>query len=306
MARKASASKSAIPKKLQLPLLLAGIPLLLFVGYRFATQMGWIGGPPEAVVRETPDEPSEQPEPVVEDPGTTPAVVRPVTDDDLPELASIVLGPRDPLADLVPEPKTPEPPAAGDAIVSGSTVTPGPPPPLPGPIPGPMVGDFPSPTGGPLGPPVLVNRPVQTGPTLPPALTTAYPQVHRGSRAAAKAAPIALLGTISGSNGAMAVLRQTDVAGGRGAYVRPGDEVGRTGHHVDEIEEGRVKVRSGGRSHELILPGDGGHTAVSGAAGQSGSVAPGGETYPLSTGTGSITVSPSVGADDESEPVTVE
>jgi len=304
MAGKASASKSVIPKNLQLPLLIVGTLLLLFAGYRFATQMGWIGAPPTAKTATATGEPSEQAPSVAEDPGTAPVVARPLVDDGLPDLASIRLGPRDPLADLVPEPKTPETPPAGDTTVSGSTLTPGPPPPLPEPIRGPGSGDFPSPTGDLLGPPVFVDESVPAGPPLPPALATAYPQVHRGSRTAVKAVPVALLGTISGPNGAIAVMRQTDVAGGRGAYVRPGEEVGRTGHHVDEIGAGRVKVRGGGRSHELTLPADGGHTAVSGAAVQSGSVAPSGDAYPLSSGAGSITVDHA--ADDESGPVIIE
>jgi hypothetical protein len=75
---------------------------------------------------------------------------------------------------------------------------------------------------------------------------------------------LALVGTISGSRGTLAVVHRTDVGGSRGAYVRPGEEVGTSGHRVEEIESGKITVKGGGRSQELALPRHGG--AGSGAS----------------------------------------
>lgn len=251
--------KDLIPKKAQIVLLIVGIPLLVFTGIRFSTQMGWIGGPPKAkkVVQKRQDAPKEPPKSTAAKPGDTgtpkPASVG--APREAPDLDSVSLPDRDPLADL-----------AGPAPGPGARPSPagpsaGPTPPstpdsLPPPIPLPAAAStFPSPVTGsaPALPPGMVaTQPREPG--LPAALAASYPMVRRGGRAS-RAPSVALVGTISGPQGSLAVVRPADSSGAPGRYVRPGQKVGgQGGAEVEEITPGRLTITGQGRKQELSLP----------------------------------------------------
>jgi hypothetical protein len=269
--------KDLIPKKAQIALLVIGIPLLLFTVVRFAGQMGWIGGPPKAKrVVQKKDDQKPKPDGDAAPTGKTPAP-KPVRVGgkrrEQPDLDSIELPARDPLGDLrlaqqptPPEPATPgqpTPPGAASAAASG-------PPPLPPPMPAPpSAPGFPSPVAGAraaLPPAMVAAQPIERG--LPPALSASYPVLRRGGRVA-QAPPVSLVGTISGPQGSIAVVRSAE-GGAPGRYVRPG----------------QLTLGGRGRTHELSLPSPATGTRESGgsAAGgttntgpvPSGSVAPAG------------------------------
>lgn len=257
-------SKDLIPKKAQIVLLIVGIPLLAFASLRFATTMGWIGGPPKAktdIVKKD-DQPKPAPDvgaPKPAPPGTRLSGPGRTRQGGAPDLESIQLPDRDPLADL----GGPRPAASpGGTTTPGGPKPPTPPstppsaPPLPPPLPTPTsTGPFPSPvTGGAtaLPPAMVVRRPQERG--LPPALAASYPLVRRGGRAP-RTASVSLVGTISGPQGALAVVRPADAAGAPGRYVRPGQPVdGRGGEEVKAIAPGKVTISNRGRTQELSLP----------------------------------------------------
>ena len=213
------APKAVIPRNMQIPLLLFGVVLLIFVGVNFAKNMGWLTPVPKAT-REAPRTASKQatPTPTKAAPATaTSRTVRSVAAsaaasarrESLPALEDIRLGSRDPLSPL---PGTETEPAPTEPVQPvqpvQQTTPPGPPPRIPG-------GNLPNPIGQPgIDPTVNPNlvglaqvSPFDAPPSLPNALDVAYPQAHRGNRVEEIPAPVALVGTISGSNGEMAVMR---------------------------------------------------------------------------------------------------
>jgi hypothetical protein len=262
--KKKKKSRDLLPKKAQIVLLVVGIPLLIFSVVRFSTTMGWIGGPPKAkrVVQKKTDKPKDTPKPGAAEPAQPgPTAAAPVSGPKAgpPDLDSIELAARDPLADLPasgpgPAPGQPSPPRPGGAPAppaqpSGPPILP-PPMPTPGSTPA-----FPSPVTGEapaLPPEMVVSRPVERG--LPPALSASYPILRRGGRAA-RSASVSLVGTISGPQGSLAVVRSAGSAGAPGRYVRPGQRVsGQTDDEVKEIGPGKLTLKSRGRPHELSLP----------------------------------------------------
>ena len=265
-----SKSKSVIPKKVQIPLLVIGAVFLIITGVQFCSKMGWIGKPPTAKTEIVAKEPDTPPEDTPE----TMSVPVPITprpeDDDRPALEDLQLGPRDPLSDFnLPEPEP------ADTTPSAGPDTSGAPPPLmdasllPPPIPaGGLPNPFPG--GGVTGEatPVAVTP---QGPRLSEALATPYPMAHRGAITRGQPAPVSLVGTISGSKGSVAVVRRSDVEGSRGDYVRPGERVGSGDHRIEDIGPGRITVRGNGRTSNLTLPRGSGQTSTS-TARPSGSI----------------------------------
>ncbi len=277
--KRESRSKDLIPKKAQIVLLIVGIPLLIFSGVRLATTMGWIGGPPKAkkVVQRKEDRPKPPPEagaPKPDTPGTTPATPRRTRRSGAPDLESIELPARDPLRDLGSPPS--EAPAGATPGAAKPPAPPSPPPsppPLPPPLPtASATGPFPSPvTGGEaaLPPAMVVRRPTERG--LPPALSASYPLLKRGGRAP-RTASVSLVGTISGPQGSLAVVRPSNATGAPGRYVRPGQTIsGPGGEEVKAISPGKLTISTRGRTQELSLPTPSGEqgTGPPGASGES-------------------------------------
>jgi hypothetical protein len=253
-------SKSVIPRSAQIVLIIVGIPLLLFFGFRMAREMGWISTVPQArrVAKAKPT-PGAQPTTGAPAGTTQPTAVAPPPrpgPTKVADLGKIVLPPgRDPMADLraAPAPTPPGTPPGGPA---GPARAPSAPPPvLPSPLPPPSVGPFPSPTT--TGPAVALPpqmRPAQPAPRpLPPALAVSYPIVRRG--VPSRAPSVALVGTISSKSRSLAVVRSTDTEGARGRYVRPGESIDRQGHQVKTIGPGTITLSGRGGSRQLGLPG---------------------------------------------------
>ena len=70
-----------------------------------------------------------------------------------------------------------------------------------------------------------------------------------------RAPSVALVGTISGPQGSLAVVRPADLSGAPGRYVRPGQKVGgQGGAEVETITPGKLTITGQGRKHELSLP----------------------------------------------------
>lgn len=255
--------KSLIPKKAQIPLVLVGIPLLLYVVWSTANQMGWIGRPPHAKPVQAAKQPAggapggaatqptATPAPTTPTPARAPgAAPRPRAPIDLSTLRAPS---RDPLAELGAQPTPPKPPGPGPAP-SGTTK---PPPPIPEPTATAAgTGTFPNPTTGLPGPvppgamPLVAPVTFQPRP-LPPALGATYPMARRGTRAEAGSPSVTLMGTISGSRGSIAVVHPGETA--RGQYVAPGQTVSGVGSRVESIEAGKVKLGGRGGARELLL-----------------------------------------------------
>ena len=108
------------------------------------------------------------------------------------------------------------------------------------PLPPPMVlpSEFPTPLIGPSGPqPGVVTRPAGPAPpVVPRALGASYPRVRRGRPAGSSRAPVALLGTISGSKGSLAVVRQLGLdpakLNPRGGAIAIGHPLGASGARI--------------------------------------------------------------------------
>ncbi len=252
-------SKDLIPKKAQIVLLIIGIPLLVFTGIRLSTQMGWIGGPPKAkkVVQKKKDDPKKPPKGTPAKPADTgtPKPAPAGVPREAPDLDSVSPPGRDPLADLAtaaPGPGARPGPAEPSAVPPRPSTPDSLPPPIPLPTATPT---FPSPvTGGAaaLPPGMVVSQPREPG--LPAALAANYPMVRRGGRAS-RAPSVALVGTISGPQGSLAVVRPADLSGAPGRYVRPGQKVGgQGGAEVETITPGKLTITGQGRKHELSLP----------------------------------------------------
>jgi len=256
--RKQKKPKDLIPKKAQLVLLILGIPLLVFTGIRFSTTMGWIGGPPKAkkVVQKKEDGPKKPPQGTpAKSPDTgTPRPAPVGTPREAPDLDSVSLPDRDPLADLG---KAAPGPDARPGPTEPPVAPPRPPTPdsLPPPLLPAITPPFPSPVTGAaaaLPPGMVPTQPREPG--LPAALAASYPMARRGGRAS-RSPSVALVGTISGPQGSLAVVRPADSSGAPGRYVRPGQKVGgQGGAEVEEITPGKLTITGQGRKQELSLP----------------------------------------------------
>ena len=268
MAEGAKKPLTVVPKQAQIPLLIIGIPLLLYVGWSFATQMGWIGGPPHAKRPVTVKKPAGATQPgstAGTRPGETAEATgpgaRPGTKQPQPvaNLDAIRAPARDPMAEsgaaAGPPASGPKPP--GPSATGGTA--PRVPPPTNPPLPPPMApaGGFPPPTTGPRAPGAA--PPVFTAPAAPPvhslpgAFGVQYPIARRGTLPASRPTPVELLGTISGSRGTMAVVHRTDTSSPRGVYVREGDAVGGDAHRVESISPGKMKLSGRGGTRELTV-----------------------------------------------------
>ena len=252
--------KSLIPRKAQIPMILVGVPVLLYVMWGTATQMGWVGKPPHAKPVQTAKQPAEGPGgPAAAHPAGPTATATP-TPGPAPgprgragpatDLSALRAPSRDPMAQLgtpatPPKPPvTPPPPgsAAPPQVLPGPTSTPG------------ATGEFPSPTTGapPAIPPGALPMPVtlQARP-LPSALGASYPMARRGTRAEAGSPNVTLMGTISGSRGSMAVVHPGETT--RGQYLTPGQTLAGVGSRIESIEGGKVTLGGRGGSRELLL-----------------------------------------------------
>jgi hypothetical protein len=261
-------SRSIIPRKAQVPLVVIGIAGLLYVAWNTANTMGWIGKPPRAkapVTAKQPSHPSGETaatQPSSASTAAAPPVVRRPTGP-AKNLDSIRPPARDPMTDLratatAPTPATPTGPLA---TPPAPPATPPPaaastgPPLLPPPMPGGAQPGFPSPVTGPGAVPPAVpagpRPPVSPPHALPAALTSGYPLARRGTHEQAAEPQVTLVGTISGNRGSMAVVHPGDSA--RGQYVKPGQTVAGGTTRVESIEAGRIKVSGQGGAHELSL-----------------------------------------------------
>jgi len=257
--------KHLIPRRAQIPLVVIGIPLLVFAMLRMAKDMGWIQTVPkakQAVAKKAPEAPTtggattpasgptqpSRPSGMVAGPtGLGPGVPAPSVD-------TIALPPnKDPLTELHPATTTP-PGAAPGVKPPPAPTTPRNPPPLPPPLPAPVSATpFPSPTTGGSAalPPAMTSRPAQR--PLPAALAVNYPLVRRGGGPLPPAS-VSLVGTISGQSRSLAVIRRAGAQEARGRYVRPGESLDREGNRVKAIGSGRITVMGRGGTRELGLP----------------------------------------------------
>jgi len=255
--------KHLVPPKAQIPLIVIGIPLLIFAMLRMAKDMGWIQSLPHAkqaaakkapetsspgaatTTTGTPTEPSQPPI----------AAMGPRPGGPAPSVDTITLPPnKDPLTELHPT-TTPSPGAApGSKPVSPPPTIPNNPPPLPPPLPAPVsTTPFPSPTTGGSAalPPTMRPRPAQR--PLPAALAASYPVVRRGGGPLPPAS-VSLVGTISGKSRSLAVVRRSDTQGAHGRYVRPGESLDKEGNRIKAIGSGEITVVGRGGMRELALP----------------------------------------------------
>jgi len=259
-------SKSLIPKRAQVPLVAVGFLLLAYFAWDTANRMGWIGGPPKAKTPVAAKQPAQPPAGggAATQPPQPPGAARPTparppgasSGSPATNLDSLRAPARDPMAELgstaAPAPgpgATRPPPTPAPAPAPG-----GEPPPLPPPMPTPggATPGFPSPTvGAPAAVPTAA-APIAPAPRgVPAALAVTYPLARRGTRAQAQAAPVTVLGTISGNRGSLAVVHPGEAA--RGQYVKPGDTVAGSGARVESISPGSVRIGGRGGSRELTV-----------------------------------------------------
>jgi hypothetical protein len=274
MAQAAKKGKSLIPKSAQIPMLIAGIPLLLYVIWSTATQMGWIGKPPHAKPPET-VRAAREPAPTSGGPaGGAPGNATPAPTPGGPAVPGVPAGPigpaaiadldsirapgGDPMVAIDAQPAGPAPKPLPTGTTGGTAPRPPPPPsePLPAPI-APPTGSFPSPTTGPAppaAPPSMAAAVAPAAPVhrVPGAFTIQYPLARTGAGSTRKPAPVELVGTISGSRGTMAVVHRPGSSAARGTYVREGDALAGSSQRIRSIQPGKVEL-SGRGPRELTI-----------------------------------------------------
>ena len=269
MERSDKKPRHLVPPQAQIPLVIIGIPLLILAGWRMARDMGWISEVPKAKKAEVAKAPGTAGTGVVATPAGTPAPApgstfggpmapTPRGAGGAPTLETIALpAGKDPLAELNPS-------AAPPGGAPPGKPTPAPlsaprnPPPLPPPLPAPAsAGSFPSPMTNKTAalPPEMRGAPgpAPAAPLLPEALAVRYPLLRRGG-GPTSAPPVALVGTISGKDRSIAVIRRSDAGGAHGRYVRPGETLDREGHQIKSIGSGTVTYGGRGGTRQLALP----------------------------------------------------
>ena len=260
--------KSLIPRKAQIPMVLVGIPLLLYVLWSTSVQMGWVGGPPHAKPVQTAKQPAggatggataapttgPTTAPTSSPSSATPPTHRrggPATD-----LNTLRAPSRDPMAELGSQPAPPRPPNVPPPPEPATSKPATPPPAIPPPTAAPPAVGFPSPTTNvppaiPPGATPMVTPAAALPHPLPSALGASYPMARRGTRAEAGSPSVTLMGTISGSRGSMAVVHPGEAT--RGQYVSPGQTVYGAGARVESIEGGKIKLGGRGGTREILL-----------------------------------------------------